>query len=257
MLSKEETNSAMKSLYVEDFVQKFPKRDLTCNKNLQDPLYENQVYSLHSFVPVKGATPDKNGVFGFVKFRGTFPTREAANERAEWLVREVDSYSQIYTSYVGKPFPLAQDTKKFVQETKDVNLRKDMEKTMSEAVKEKRAEERKDVQEIKEREQRLLREQDEDYKENPLEKYTTLRVKKANLVWSFDEARKKLREMKELIKKAQREIEEMEKEDPSYQSDYFAQYEQARKFAGIPDDQLKEGFIRFMVEDLKYDFDTI
>lgn len=257
MLSKEETNNAMNTLYVDNFIKKFPKRDLTCNKNLQDPLYENQVYALHSFVPVKGATPDKNGLYGFVKFRGTFPTRDAANSRAEYLVREVDSYSQIYTSYVGKPFPLAKDTKNFVEETKDVSLRKDMEKTMSEAVKEKRAEERKDVQDIKEREQKLLQEQDEDFKENPLDKYTTLRVKKANLVWSFDETRKKLREMKQKIFEAQRDIEEMEREDETYKKDYFAQYEQARKFAGIPDEQVQEGFIKFMVEDLSYDFDNI
>ena len=86
-----------------------------------------------------------------------------ANQRAEWLIRNVDSYHTIHTSYSGRPFPLCSDTRKFVKETNEVDIRKKTVETISEEIKSKKEEEKRNVQDIKEREKRLLEESKEDF----------------------------------------------------------------------------------------------
>ena len=102
-LSEDEVNEAMKELNVKDFVSKFPKFE----KFYADPKLDNQVHCLVSFFPSKGATPDSDGVFGMLKVRGTFQTQDEADLRAEYLIRNVDSFHSVYHTYVGRPFPLA------------------------------------------------------------------------------------------------------------------------------------------------------
>jgi hypothetical protein len=248
-LNDQQTQAALEENYSLDFIEKFPKIDRS-GQGVVDPIYNNQVFALHSFVPVKGATPDKNGVFGFVKFRGTYATLDEANARAEFLVRNVDSYNPIFTSYVGRPFPIAVDTKKYVQETKEVDIRKQATESISEAIRKKKQEEKNDIEDIKQREKKLLEETGEFTEPDPYEKYTTIRSKKANLVWTFVETQKKMREYREKIFQAQAEIEQMEKENDDYEKQYMDRFYQARRDVGLTDDQIDDSnFIKFMIED--------
>lgn len=254
-LNDEQTQAALDANLSTDFIAKFPKIDRS-GQGMADPIYNNQVFALHSFVPVKGATPDKNGVYGFVKFRGTYATLEEANSRAEFLVRNVDSYNPIFTSYVGRPFPLATDTKKYVQETKEVDIRKQATESISEAIRKKKQEEKSDIDDIKEREQKLLEETGEFTEPDPYEKYTTLRSKRANLVWTFVETQKKLREYREKILASQVEIEEMEKESEDYEKQYLERFYEARRSVGLTDDQIDDSnFIKYMREENVRDID--
>jgi hypothetical protein len=246
-LTEEEVKHAKEELIDDGMIQKFRRQD----KFYADPIYNNQIYCLTSFVPTKGAQPDEHGVFGFMKVRGTFFTQDEANQRAEWIIRNVDSYHKIQTAYTGKPFPVCADTRKYVKETATVEIRKKASETISEDIKTKREEEKREVQDIKDREKKLLESTGEDAKEEPHDHYTTLQVKKANLVWTYIETRKKMEQMKENILKARKEIAEMDAEDPAYQEEYYERYMRARKEAGLPTDidPNENNFIKYMAKD--------
>jgi hypothetical protein len=253
VLNEEEVQAALSELVDSSITSTFPKVD----KMYADPLYNNQTYCLHSFIPSKGATPDAKGVFGFMKCRGAFFNAQEANQRAEWIIRNIDSYHEIQTGYCGRPFPVCADTKKFVAETHEVDIRKQMVETVSEDIKEKRAAEKREIEEMKEREKRLLEETKEDYKEDPLDTYTTLQVKKANLVWTYVQTREKMEGMKKSIQKAYAEIREMEAlpDGQLYKDSYYDKYMAARRSAHIPDDASLDNFMKYLMEDADLDFD--
>lgn len=219
-----------------------------------DPIYLNQSYCLHSFIPAKGATPDQTGIFGFMKCRGSCQNIEEAEQRSEWLIRNIDSYHAIQTSYAGRPFPVCVDTKKYVQESKEVDIKKQVTKAVSEDIRQKRDQEKNTVKEIHEREKKLLEETSPEYKMDPIEAYTTLRVKKANLVWTLVQNSEKLKEIKQSIIKAREEIDEMDKENGEYQKEFYEKYLAARRQVGLPDrENSEENFIKYMVEDISLD----
>jgi hypothetical protein len=245
VLSENEVENAMDGLNVR-CLKKFPRIE----KFYADPLYNNQVYSLHSFVPAKGAKPNKDGVYGMVKFRGAFPNIEEANQRAEWLIRNADSYHNIYTGYIGRPFPLA-ISPKYAAETKEVVIKQQVVENISSDIKDRREKEKKEIEEIKEKEKRLL--EDVSKPEDPYDKYTTLRVKKAQLIWTYNETMKKVNQMKDSIINCRNEIAEMDKENDDYQNQYMERYRKAREESGLKEDS-DASFMKYMVEDLDLGF---
>ena len=251
-LEGEELQRAVAQCCKTDYVDTYTKVD----RAYADPPYNGQVYSMHSFIPSKGATPDKHGVFGFMKCRGTFFNKREAHERAEWLVRNVDSYHEIQTVYTGRPFPIVTDTTKFVAETKEVDLSKKMADTISEHVQEKRQEEKQEVETIKEREKKLLEESGEDYVQPPEEVYTTLQVKRANLMFTYKENQKKLEDIREKIRETCAKIREMDAQDSSFAESYLERYLNARREAGITDDMDSDDtWMQYIVKDPELDFD--
>ncbi len=246
-LTVEETNEAFKELYVGDFITKFPKRE----RAYADPIYSNQVYCLHSFVPSHGAKPDKDGVYGMIKFRGTFPNQEEATARTEYLIRNVDSYHTLYLGWAGRPFPATVDSK-YSAEKSEVDIRKKTTEIISKDIKEKKAEEKRTVDDIKEREKNLLDSAREEKEEEPAEVYTTLRVKKAQLIWTYLETMKKVEQMKESIIQARKDIEEMNAKDPEFEKAFYDKYMEARRTSHLPDDD--ESFMKYLLEDEELGF---
>jgi hypothetical protein len=246
-LTEEEVVSAMQELNNMSFTSKFPRVD----KFYADPALSNQVYCLHSFVPAKGATPDKDGIYGMIKCRGTFQTEREANDRSEYIIRNVDSMHSIFHSYVGRPFPLS-FRKDYISETKEIDIKKKVVESVSEDIKQKQEEERKTIEDMKEREKKLLQETSGDYVENPLDKYTTLQVKRAQLIWTYVESMKKIEHMREIITKTRKEIQDMDNESDSYKKEYYEKYMVARKESGLPDNV--DSFIKYMGEDIELDF---
>ena len=119
-LTDSETQSAFEVLNNTSFIEKFPRVDRT----YADPTLPMQYIGLVSFTPAKGATPNENGVFGFAKLRGNFASEIEANQRAEHLIRNVDSYHQIYHTYVGRPFPITSSSK-YSADTTEIDIRKE------------------------------------------------------------------------------------------------------------------------------------
>lgn len=251
-LTEEQVSAAMDENVDHSYVEKFPKLD----RFYADPIYNNQVFCMHSFLPAPGATPDKNGVFGMMKCRGTFQMLEEADQRAEWLVRNCDSLNPIQTTYVGRPFPVCVDHKKYVKETREIDLKKQTIETSTEHIRKGKEQDRQEVKQIREREQRLLEESKEDYVQDPMDRYIELNVKKANLTWAYLEAQKKIQAMKDNIIKARNDISELDTEHPTFRDEFMERYMEARRASGFPDTDPKaeNNFIRYLVEDVDLGF---
>jgi hypothetical protein len=106
-LTEDEVEAAISTLDNTSFTVKFSRVDRT----YADPPISLQTIGLLSFTPAKGATPNDNGVFGFAKLRGNYASELEAKQRAEAIIRNVDSYHQIYHTYVGRPFPVTASSK--------------------------------------------------------------------------------------------------------------------------------------------------
>ena len=255
-LTEDQVDKAMAELNNTSFIEKFPRVDRT----YQDPAVPMQNFGLISFVPAKGATPNDNGVFGFAKLRGNYATLTEADQRAEYLIRNADSYHQIYHTYVGRPFPITFSSK-YSAETNEIDIRRETTESISTSVKSKKDEEMKVVQEIKDKEEKLLEEskkarEDDGIREievDPYENYITLKVKKAQLTWTFKEHLNKMNEVRDLIIKSRDELESLDKEHPDFQEKYFEKYMEARKTAGLDEkgEDIQDNFMKYMIEDFK------
>ena len=246
-LTEDEVNAAMIELNNDAFVSKFPRHDRTYS----DPPVPLQSIGLLSFTPAKGATANENGVFGFAKLRGNYGTAIEANQRAEELIRHVDSYHQIYHTYVGRPFPVTASSK-YSAETEEIDIRKEATKAVSNDVKEKKNKEQRTVEEIKKREEALLAESRADPEDvDPYDEYITLRVKKAQLSWTYLEHLKKMEEIKGIIVRTRLELERLDEKDPEFKEKYYAKYMKAREDAGLQESKqdAEENFMKFLVED--------
>jgi len=259
-LTETEVTDAITALNNTAFIKKFPRVDRT----YADPPPPMQNIGLVSFTPAKGATPNENGVFGFAKLRGNYSTTIEANQRAEFLIRNVDSYHQIYHAYVGRPIPMT-DSSDYSAETSEVEIRREMTKSTSSNIKNKRDEERQVVKEMKDREEQLLEESrkaqaddgsGEPNAEDPYELYITLCVKKAQLSWNYLEHVKKMEEVKAVVIKTRKELAVLDQNHPDFKDTYFKKYMDARKKAGLDETvrESQDNFIKYMVEDAKLDF---
>ena len=251
VLVGQEVKEAMKVVNNTDYLLKFN----AVERKYADPVQQMQRIGLVSFVPAKGATPNENGIYGFAKLRGNFATSTEANERAEFLVRNVDSYHQIYHTYVGRPFPLTTSSK-YSAETSEIDIRKEIKESVSSEVKSKRNKERREIEEIKQREEELL---EESNREEPdtFENYITNRVKYAQLSWTYLETQKKLLDMEDKIKKVCKEIHTDDSQFPEYKDKYMEKYMKAREESGLDNSEgeLKKSFMQFLNQyaDLPFD----
>ncbi len=76
------------------------------DRHYVDPPLSNQDIGLISFVPCNDAKPNKYGVYGFAKIRGTFANVDESDQRALELIQKHDSVHKIYHVKVGTPFPI-------------------------------------------------------------------------------------------------------------------------------------------------------
>ena len=249
-LTNEQTIEALKDLNITSFVEKFPKVDRT----FADPSISMQNYSLFSFIPAKGASPNEQGIFGFAKIRGTYQSELEASQRAEYLIRNVDSYHKIFTVYTGRPFPLTESSD-YSSEVSEIDIKKDMAKNISHSIKDKKEDELREIREIQQREKNLIEESKRD-EVDPYDEYITQRVKCAQLQFTYLEHQKKMAEVKGIILKTRQVIAEMDETHPTYRDSYYEKYMQARKDAGIKEDEkeTQDNFIKFLVEDADLGF---
>jgi hypothetical protein len=249
-LTNTEAEFALKELNKTDFTDKFPRVD----KTYQDPIIPMQNIGLISFVPAKGATPNEKGIYGFAKLRGNYATEMESNQRAEYLIRHVDSYHQIYHTYVGRPFPIT-NSSDYSAVTDEIDIRKDTATAMSNAVKDKKEIEQQQIKEIKEREKQLIEESKQE-EVNPYDEYITQRVKKSQLMFTYTEHQKKMAEIKEIIIKTREIIKEMDEKYPDFQHSFYDKYMKAREEAGIKEskEEAADNFIKFLVEDVDLGF---
>ena len=251
-LSGEDAINAISELNATEFTVKFPMKD----RNYADPQIMNQTIGLVSFMPAKGATPNKKGIYGFAKLRGNYGTEMEANDRAEMIIKEVDSTHIVYHAYVGRPFPLTR-SKKYAADTSEVDIRKDTTESVSAAIKTQKKEDQQKMEEIKDRERELMEdvEGDKPQEEIDLDEYITLNVKRAQLSWTYLEHCKKLKEIKKIIIDSRTQIDSLDKDKPEFKKAFYEKYITARGKSGLTtdltEDQKQDGFLRYLVQDVE------
>jgi hypothetical protein len=243
VLTEPQVNQALKDLNNLSFIENYPKLE----RRFLDPPIENQKYFLISFVPSKGATPDSQGIYGFAKVRGVYGTETEASERAEYLIRNVDSYHKIHHGFVGRPFPITLSSD-FSKEVDKVQLKKSVVESTSEDIKKKRKDEEKEIEEIQQRQKELL---EDTKREEPSEdRYITLKSKKAQLTWTYIQTKEKLNDMITLIAKARKEIDDLDKTEPAFKETFLKKYYEAREQSGLSNSPDQHTFLKYLVEDV-------
>lgn len=246
-LSDDEVNEA-KSVLQKDI------RFAQVEQHFADPVQFGQKICLVSFIPSKGAKPDKDNIYGMMKVRGVYSTEDEANDRAEFLIRNVDSYHEIYHCYVGRPFPIT-TSEAFSNEVKSIDIKQKTTDIISEDILTQKKNERQQIDEIKQKEKALMEESKKAQNNEPLdpfEQYITEQVKRAQLIWTYVETQKKMTTMKENIEKSTKTIKDYDVENPDFYQKYKTRYYEARKEAGLPDEDGNDNsFIKYLGLDLK------
>jgi len=253
-LTLSELKEATEELTDKAFINKFPKVDRT----YADPPINHQRYGLISFVPSKGSKPDEHGVYGFAKVRGVYDTEIETEQRSEYIIKNVDSFHKMHYFYVGRPFPITLSSK-YSAEVSEIDIRKQTTDAISTSIKRKTQEDKKEMDEINEREAKLKQDHHRalnDIPEDDYETYITLRVKKAQLIWTYLEHQKKQAEIKEILIKTRKDIEALDGKFPDYQNSYFDKYKEARVKAGLKesDEDTQSNFMKFLIEDVNLGF---
>jgi len=231
-LTDSELKDAKDELLDKNFVKmKFPREQ----KFRVDPTIPGQHIGLISFVPSKNATPDEDGCFGVLKFRGAFSNGNEAETYAETLLRDHDTYAEIDMVYIGREFPLLVDNTMYTKSTREIDVRKKIDDIVKADLRQKKEKEQKEIEEVTARQQKLLdktHEAEKDQIFDDLEYYTTLRVKKAQALSLIDEAKKRMEEAQEVVESANKEIEDLDVNHPEYKEEFFGKYENALKSIG-------------------------
>lgn len=234
-LTDEETQFAINDLVIS---YSYPKIE----RSFIDPLFTDQKIGLISFQPSKGATPNDKGIYGLLKLRGNFSTEEQANKHARDLIKDVNSIDKIYHVSVGKPFPITDHSlfSKIIEEI-DIN-----DESKNKEIHQK-AQEKRDIQEIKDREKSLRSEHIKD--DDPLNEYIVLRTKKAQLMWDVKKYNEKISEMEKILITLKNNINVFEKEHPTFKKTFLERYLEARKEVGLSTEQSSENFLGQLCEE--------
>jgi hypothetical protein len=250
-LSRAETDLAMKALYVPAMPPGFQKAD----RVYVDPPVSMQSVGLFSFTPARGAKPDDKGIYGFAKMRGVFSTQDESDHHAEYIIKNVDSYNKVYHVRVGHPYPVTLEST-FSEKVEEIDIRKECQAAMSGNIRAKRDKEQQTVNEIKQREANLKQDAAQT-QEDPYDLYITLKVKLAQLSFTYLEHQKKMAEVKDIVIKTRAELVELDSDHPDYRDTYFQKYMQARKDSGLKDETpetSEQNFIKYLCQDAELGF---
>ena len=224
-LTDEQTEKAMKELFNPAFANlEFPR----LMRQRIDPPLAQQNFCVFSFTPSVGAQADKDGCYGALRIRGTFPSVLDAEEFSENIVRNHDSFHENVVGFVGRDFPLTADSK-YCSKTKEVDIRMKLDNVSRDNIKQQREAEKREMEEIQERQKQLLADTTEakETSFDDVEYYTSLRVKRANVRILQEECEKKLKDCGKILKKTNEELFELDEKFPEYQKQYEEKYKNA------------------------------
>lgn len=230
-----------------------------------DPELPFQKVGLVSFIPAKGARPDADGFYGFLKLRGNYQSPEDANDRAEFLIRESDSYHEILHTRVGMPFPLLSSKEDILKHSADDEVidltQKKITREVREDIQEKRKEEKSQMKNIQAREQELLKTNAQMMSndslpetDDPDEAYTLLRSKRAQLIHTYLITMKRVhKEIVPALVNCSREVSKIDNENPDLKEECYRRFKLARDEVGIPEKDIQSGFVHYIIDDVNMD----
>ena len=240
-LSNEEAKIAASDLYKN--ITNYQK----VNRRFCDPIKpEIPKFALFTFIKSPNIQPDSDGFFGVAKIRGAYNSSEDAQVAAEEIIKHVDSTNSVYTCLMGVPFPLV--CKGYSSELSEVDLREKTEEVISKNVRLKRDQDKKEIEELKEREQNLHKDVSTD--KDPEDIYIENRVKLAHLKYMIQEHTSKLKECSELKIKCSEFLKKECSEHPEFEKNYLDRYMSSRRKANVPENTDMEGFMKFIADEI-------
>ncbi len=241
-LTADQLVPAMDDLYVK---RTYPK----VNRKFIDPVKQSEPrFALFTFITTDDTTTN---IYGVAKIRGVFYTQEEADARAEELIRDVDSCNSIFTCIVGVPFPLVSNG--CSESVAEIDMKAKVEDTISENVRKKRNADQKEMNEITDRQKRLMEDVHPEKIKNDEDSYVEQRVKLAHLKYSISEHSAKIVECENLKKKTETFLRDAVKTNPEFEDTYLQKYKDARRAANIPEDTDLVGFMKYMADSLYAD----
>lgn len=239
---------------IEKMVREWP----AIEKRWNDPPIQGQNFCAVSFMPSSQAKPDNDGIYGYIKVRGVFETEEEYDIQCEKILNEYDSYHAINMGRVGQPLPLVNDDDdRFTMEVNNVSLKQKVREEMAKNVREHREKQKDFVKEAEER-AREQKEKDDAALRGEVdeeEAYTTLRVKRANLIFTLYQMFVSMKRYKDTLRQTISTLDDMDKKFPEYQQTFLAKYNYAAEQAGVPKE--KNHIIKYMVGDVPFSLDCI
>jgi hypothetical protein len=224
-LSEDELDVAFKEMYVSQYAR--------VDRKFSDPEIRGQNYAIYSFNPTKGAQCDSDGLYGFIKVRGVFGRLEQAEEKARDLIKYF-SANKIFVAEVGNPTPLqnALSNGEHVEEVENTDS-ENMGK-FAEIIKEQSMQEKKVIEEIKQREEELRKDVEKTPEDrDPLDYYIQLTQKRAEACYVYKQHLAHLAQYKKTIISVRRELAQMDVKYPELQYQFLEHYRKKTSESGI------------------------
>lgn len=220
-LTDDETKAA-----VQELVDTFPK--VTRNKN--DPAILGQEYTNLSFMLLKQPV---DGVYGFVKPRGSWPDVDKATLESEKLIKFVDSVFKIHIAPTGYWSPIT-NNERYASDQMDVKTREQDQALRDRASKEAQARNMEMQREMNERKEQLKDDKDDtDFDPESLDYYTKKRVSMKELNSYILQANEKMKTLKKSLRKIEKEVKEINRRHPQYMDQWIDNYNKARARVGL------------------------
>ena len=219
-----------------------------------DPPHKNQLFALFSWQPSSGCTPDKNGVYGMLKIRGTYEDENEMNKRAEYLVAHCDSFNRIYHAKNGVPVPLTLKDE-YSKEIKFVRQREEDNDIIHSSVEDDKKRDEDIQKELDSRVDKIKQEEKEGTVVESIDEYIQAKVKIAFNMNAIDTLKNQLGQSQNILRKASKLVQELEEANPEFQEQFMDRFNNARRSIGVKiedDPDLKQiEYMNYTDEDLQ------
>ena len=205
-------------------------------RSMDDMAPPNQAFSAVSYMLFKEPRKLSSGklVYGYMKPRGTFSTKDLATNEMAKLIREQDSRFVVNIVSTGTWIPITEDTTG-TRETVEVRTSDDADSMRAEAMREKEETTKRQMREIKEREEELKTAGDI-YDEPESLKYFTMKMVTHNmLIERRNLLRDQIKSVEESIEKTQHELYDISSFHSEYEKEWIDCYNFERRKGGLPD----------------------
>lgn len=214
-LTDDQVEAAMKQNVV-----KFPAiEQLEC-----DPPIPRQETALFSF---KFLPKPVNGIYGFLKPRGSFATEAEWMRHASNLIKTVDSKNKIWPFPVGQWFPMT-NNEEYAKETLEIKQQEEIADVFSQKETDETKQAKERVKNIKKREAKLIEESRRGTPDtDSLEYYAQRIMHQQHTEQWLEGIRKKKRDLLKSLKKCQEDIDDVRARHPEH-TDELVEAEIAR-----------------------------
>jgi hypothetical protein len=176
-----------------------------------DPPIPRQDWGLFSF---KLLPKPINGVYGFLKFRGAFPTEDAYITHAKNIIKTVDSRNKIWPFPQGEWYPIT-NNEEFAKEQLEVEQKEELANIFNQEQSSEQKAAAQKVRAIQQREKKLIEESKRKTADIDSIEYHAQRVMHMQQTQQWlESSRKQKRSLLKSLKKCQEDIEDVRKRHP-------------------------------------------